>query len=210
MYKLNLDPGSRVRVLKSLTLLAAILAFALVVVGNIVRVTNSGLGCPDWPLCYGNVLPVLRSDAIIEVAHRVFAALVSVLVVVIAIMNMRWKTSLARLSAVSLGLLAVQIILGALTVWLQLQALIVALHLVTGMALLGCMVAMAVLLRTEEQLQRTLQARSYGRAAATTAAAIFVLLFTGGLVSGNGAALACNMSFRCAMANCCPTAVRWC
>jgi protoheme IX farnesyltransferase len=189
---------SRLDTLKKLTLLAAILAYCLVVVGNIVRITGSGLGCPDWPLCYGNVIPVMQSEAIIEVAHRVFAGLVSILVVAISVLNFRWKPSktLVRLSVATLVLLAAQILLGALTVWTLLHAAIVASHLATGMALLGCMVAMTLLLRTPAaQKGGVPQVRGFRRWATFTGVAVFLLLVTGGIVSGNGAALACNMSF---------------
>jgi protoheme IX farnesyltransferase len=189
---------SRLRTLRKLTLLAAILAYCLVVVGNIVRITDSGLGCPDWPLCYGNVIPAFNSYAFIEMAHRAFAGLVSVLVVVISVLNFLWKPSktLVRLSVLTLILLGSQILLGALTIWLLLSATIVAAHLATGMALLGCLVAMTILLRTPAaQTSGSRQVRRFRRWAIAAGVAVYFLLVTGGVVSGNGAALACNMTF---------------
>ena len=48
---------------RKLTLFTAIVTYALVVLGGIVRVTGSGLGCPDWPLCYGQPLPSQQTEA---------------------------------------------------------------------------------------------------------------------------------------------------
>ena len=63
--------GSRFR---GLTLFTVLAAFALVVLGGVVRVTESGLGCPDWPLCQGRLIPPLETSAIIEYSHRLVAS----------------------------------------------------------------------------------------------------------------------------------------
>ncbi|MGH3135051.1 MAG: COX15/CtaA family protein, partial [Gaiellaceae bacterium] len=68
-----------------LALAAALSAWALVAVGGIVRVTESGLGCPDWPLCDGRVVPDRAKEAWIETSHRWVAGIVTVLVVLVAV-----------------------------------------------------------------------------------------------------------------------------
>ena len=64
----------------------AVVTYALVVLGGVVRVSGSGLGCPDWPLCHGRLLPPLNVHAIIEYSHRTTASLTSLLVVLTALL----------------------------------------------------------------------------------------------------------------------------
>src|SRR5512136_3301140 len=68
-----------------LALTAALMTFGLIPMGGIVRVTGSGLGCPDWPTCHGQLIPPMRLDAIIEYLHRFIAALTSPLILAAAI-----------------------------------------------------------------------------------------------------------------------------
>ncbi|MFQ6027327.1 MAG: COX15/CtaA family protein, partial [Dehalococcoidia bacterium] len=60
--------------MRRISLLAVFFTFSLVILGGVVRVTGSGLGCPDWPLCYGRVIPPLEMTAIIEYTHRLVAS----------------------------------------------------------------------------------------------------------------------------------------
>ncbi|TMF52344.1 MAG: protoheme IX farnesyltransferase, partial [Chloroflexi bacterium] len=69
---------------RALSVATAVATYALVVLGGVVRVSGSGLGCPDWPLCHGRVLPPLDLHAIIEYSHRTAASLTSTLVVLTA------------------------------------------------------------------------------------------------------------------------------
>ncbi len=127
-------------------LAAALAAWALVAVGGIVRVTESGLGCPDWPLCDGRPLPHGSKEPIIEYSHRAVAGLVTVLVALVAVWA--WRRYRARLDvlvpAVAAAVLVpFQALLGAIVVWLELPSWIVGVHFVVGLIFLAAVVAAA-------------------------------------------------------------------
>lgn len=195
--------ATQISTLRRFTIATSALTFLLVVSGNIVRITDSGLGCPDWPLCFGQVIPIPDAKAIIEVAHRAFALFVSIFIVATALLNFRWNldATIKRLSLITIILLGVQIFLGAITVWSLLHPISVAAHLAAGMGVLGCMVGMAYQLALGHSSERSsiiensAQAVRLRKSLVALATAIYILLVTGGLVSGYGAALACGMSY---------------
>jgi heme a synthase len=155
-------PTQRLRVL---TLITLFLTFDLVLFGAFTRLTDSGLGCPDWPGCYGSASPlgahanisaaqeamptgpVTHSKAWIEMIHRYLATAVGVLILVLAIAS--WVER--RRLAVSLGWplvtlfwVCLQGAFGALTVTMKLFPAIVTLHLLGGLVLLALLRAQAV------------------------------------------------------------------
>ncbi len=131
---------------------AAACTYLLIILGAIVRITGSGMGCGDhWPLCNGRLLPPLDLPTLIEYGHRMVAALVSVLVVLLAALAWRVRNGVGRgerdapdrTSYVALGLLALQVALGAVAVKLALPPWTVILHLGTAMLLLGALIVAA-------------------------------------------------------------------
>ena len=178
---------------RALSVATALVTYALVVLGGVVRVSGSGLGCPDWPLCHGRVLPPLDLHAIIEYSHRTTASLTSVLVVataVVAWVAWRNRRDLVIPATFAVGLLAIQVVLGAITVRLELPPMIVLAHLATAMALLGavCVTAVAAMMPTTAG---TVDAESVARARGA-AAATYLLILSGSLVVGSGASGACD------------------
>ncbi|TMC66649.1 MAG: protoheme IX farnesyltransferase [Chloroflexota bacterium] len=176
-----------------LSVATAVVTYALVVLGGVVRVSGSGLGCPDWPLCHGRLLPPLDLHAIIEYSHRTTASLTSVLVVLtaaVAWLAWRKRRDLVIPATVALGLLMVQVVLGAITVRLELPPMIVLAHLATAMALLGAVCVTAVSALTPQLaggVDRVAMRRTLVAAGGT-----YLLIISGSLVVGSGASGSCD------------------
>ena len=149
------------RRVRGLAWAAAACTYFLIVLGALVRITGSGLGCGEhWPRCFGRWFPPLNDiGTLIEWNHRLFAGLVTVLVVVVAALAV-WESRGAgngergafvrptdsptvRLSLVAVALLALQITLGAIVVKLALPPWTVILHLGTAMLLLATLLVIA-------------------------------------------------------------------
>jgi len=133
----------------TLAWIAAACTYLLIVLGAVVRITGSGLGCGEhWPLCNGDLFPPLNDvPTVIEWSHRLVAALVSVLVLALGGLAWRGVGSLepgARGAAyTSVVLLIIQVLLGAVTVKTGLTPVLVILHLATAMLLLASLIAAA-------------------------------------------------------------------
>src|SRR6266480_4106707 len=187
---------------RALTVATAIVTYALVVLGGVVRVSGSGLGCPDWPLCHGRLLPPLDLHAIIEYSHRTTASLASTLIVltaVVAWLAWRKRRDIVIPAMVALGLLVVQVVLGAVTVRLELPPMIVLAHLATAMALLAavCVTAVTACLpqnvsNARIALKRGSRGATPRRMARAAAGGTFLLILSGSLVVGSGASGSCG------------------
>lgn len=198
--------ADKARTLRRLTLAALVVAALLVVAGNVVRISGDGPRCPDWPLCFGTVLPMDNARGLAEVIHRALAALTAVVLLATTAVCLRWRRHLDRavlaLSLASLVLVGAQIALGALVAlqpWPTRQPLVSALHLVAGLVTLGCIAGMYVELRYPKSARdlpaANLPLQRFRSSVRALAGATFVALTTGALVSGSGAAMACGQTF---------------
>jgi len=129
-----------------LAVAAAMLSYALVVLGSTVRVTNSGMGCPSWPLCYGHAGPVDQYNALLEQSHRYLVSLVTVAVLATAALAYRSTVRHTAVvpAAIGAGLIVVQAGLGAVTVFAHNAPWTVAVHLIVGFVFFGVTAVTAV------------------------------------------------------------------
>jgi heme A synthase len=168
---------------------AAIVAlFLLMTMGNIVSATGSGLGCPDWPLCHGRLLPPAQTEVLIEFSHRLKAIPFTLLLLVTVVLTWRRTTARAprRLSLILVALLAAQIGLGGVTVLFRLPDLVSTAHLVNALLILAGLIILAEGTRAHAPVPARLK-----RLAMAGLAALLLQLALGGYVRHAGAGLAC-------------------
>ncbi len=136
------------QLLRRLAWAGAGLALGLIVLGGVVRITGSGMGCGDhWPLCDGEWFPPLDLPTLIEIGHRWAAALVSLVVLAtagVAWLRHRSDRSLRDPATLAAVLLVVQVLLGAITVKLALPPWVVIIHFANAMALLAVLIVTAL------------------------------------------------------------------
>jgi cytochrome c oxidase assembly protein subunit 15 len=130
-----------------LATITSALMFGLIVVGSVVRTTDSGLACPDWPLCHGRLIPPFEFNVLIEWAHRLLALCVGLLLFATAgtvLASRETRAALGGLAALGVALYFTQALLGALTVWRLLDPAVVSGHLAVGLLLFSTLVLTAL------------------------------------------------------------------
>lgn len=195
---------------KPLSIFAAMLAFCVVVLGAYVRLSDAGLGCPDWPGCYGAISvpqsesaiqaaqqnypdkPLQHAKAWKEMAHRYLAGSLGLLIVILAWLAYRSRRAIRtswQLSVALVGLVVMQALLGMWTVTLLLKPVIVTLHLLGGMSTLMILCWIAMRNHLTPSIALPLNQQWWLRMALL----IWLLqVLLGGWTSSNYAALACT------------------
>jgi heme A synthase len=190
--------------------------FVLIVLGGVVRVSDSGLGCGaagsgthGWPLCGGRLLPFLDEHQVIEFSHRVVATVVVVLIGALAFQAFRRlgeRRWLARGTVAAGILVLLQAGLGGLTVEHGLHSALVAAHLGLAMVLLGLMVVLRRIAQPAPQAAAVDGSRALRACAVTVTVLLLATIVAGGYVAGTegegtasqpvqGAHLACGEQF---------------
>ena len=195
-----MDPQRRLFWFRRLALAGALLAAAVVVLGAWVRLTDAGLGCPDWPGCYGHLYPNTGSvetsafrfaKALHEMIHRYFASTLGIIIAVLLVWAVRFRKDRGQpLIPVALlfVIVCLQGALGALTVTLLLKPLIVTAHLLGGLTTLGLLWWLSLTPETRGLTERETALRKY---ACVALAALILQIALGGWTSTNYAAVAC-------------------
>ena len=183
--------GPRYRALVYVTLA---LSFLVVVWGGVVRVSGSGLGCPDWPLCHGRFLPGLDAATRIEWFHRflgVAGGLSLAALVALTIARHRAAQRVLALTVAAGALYVLQAVLGGIVVLLELPHTWVTAHLANAEILLAVLTVLAVEVHWPALATRA-RGAPWTALLLAAAAGTFVLMVTGAYVRGADASTACT------------------
>jgi heme A synthase len=172
----------------------AIATFVLIVVGGVVRVSDSGLGCGPkgsgfhgWPFCNGDVVPGVNLNSAIEYSHRVVATAVVLMLLALAVTafrRYREHRALVRVSFAAVGLVIAQAVLGGATVEEGLDEKLVAAHLGLAMALLALVLYIWRSSSSPQPHAPSPQGRGLRPLAIAASGAVFLTIVAGGYMAG--------------------------
>jgi heme A synthase len=178
---------------RRLAVLTAVFAYLQIALGGVVRVSGSGLGCPDWPLCHGRPYPPADVHAIIEYSHRAVGSVTGVLIIATVISAwlvwrarrpiVAWLATASLIGVVGEGLLGAGVVANELASWL------VLIHLGLAMVIIGFLVATAVMAMPPGN---GVTDPGFRRLAAIATGGTYLLLLTGSTVVASGADTACR------------------
>ncbi len=187
--------------LRAWSLASVIFLLGLIILGGVVRITDSGLGCPDWPFCHGKVIPSSDPATLIEYSHRMVAAVTGLIIVVTGIVIWRSHRKERLLTSpiiLAILLLIVQVILGWITVRTELNEWLVMAHLTVAQSVLGLMILVTVV-GVSLRNPRTGEATSISTTARNTfiaaLVATFAVILSGAYTQATGATGACGDSW---------------
>ena len=200
-----------------LVTIALFLAVEVVLMGGFTRITDSGLGCPDWPGCFGKMVMTTDTEMLsylqerypeihvaahkgwIEMIHRYIAGILGLLIMVLAYLGYREKQKIPNypylLSLILLGLVVVQGAFGAFTVTLKLVPNIVTLHLMGGLIIVSTL--MYLRHRLKRLAKSELQSIKMRTPVVVGVVLLFIQILLGGWVSTNYAGWACPSVLGC-------------
>ena len=187
--------------LRAWSLASVIFLLGLIILGGVVRITDSGLGCPDWPFCHGKVIPSSDPATLIEYSHRMVAAVTGLIIVVTGFViwrSHRKERILTSPIILAILLLIVQVILGWITVRTELNEWLVMAHLTVAQSVLALMIVIAVV-GVSLRNPRTGEATSISTTARNTfiaaLVATFAVILSGAYTQATGATGACGDSW---------------
>ncbi|HVB75589.1 MAG TPA: heme o synthase [Ktedonobacteraceae bacterium] len=169
--------------------------YFLIALGGTVRVSDSGLSCPDWPLCFGKAYAPAGIHAFLEQFHRYTASIVSLLLItttILVIIYARKDRQLLILALIAPVFLVIQIVLGGLTVLMKLPPEIITAHLATALVIFALLISIATLAgKVKPSIEHPVKTRKFARLAVTNAILVYGLMLSGSYVTNSSAALAC-------------------
>src|SRR6188474_3459978 len=179
--------------LHGLAIATAVATYLLILIGGLVHGTGSSLACPDWPTCYGSLMPKMEGGVLIEHSHRLAAATVTILTLALAVMLTASRHAELRplrpFGWLAMGLVVVQALLGGITVKLRLPTPVSTAHTGTSLLFFLTLVYIAVRSRPAPNREAAAPPPSVARMAIVAAVAIYFQMLLGGLVRHSGAAL---------------------